>query len=351
VWLTQDECKTWTDVTANVPDLPDWGTVKCVEPSPHDAAACFLVVDNHRMDDYRPHVWKTTDHGKTWARITDGLDSGTHCHAVREDPAKKGVLYLATEDGVMVSPDAGKSWKSLQLNLPTVPVHDLQVKGDDLVLGTHGRSIWILDDLTVVREWSDSLKEKPLHLFTVRPATKWNYGGGNGATYLRNSTAPNPTRGAVIWLHLGKEPKDDVKLEVYDAKGKLVSKAKGKPEGKDDEEDDDEDQGPPRKRERTFPVKEGTNRVVWDLTHEGAEMIPGAVVDSGFPGMGIPVAPGTYTVKLTVGKESQEQKVEVKPDPRWADRLTDLASRPRRLPSWRSYRRTPARWCPTTSPR
>ena len=267
------------------------------------------------MDDYRPHVWKTADHGKTWAKITDGLDSGTHCHTVREDPAKKGVLYLGTEDGVMVSPDAGKTWKSLQLNLPTVPVHDLQVKGDDLVVGTHGRSIWILDDLTVVREWADSLKEKPLHLFTVRPVTKWQTGGGNVSSHLRNSTAANPPRGAVIWLHIGKEPKDDVTLEVFDAKGKLVSKAKGKPDGKDDEEDD-EDQGPPTKRERTFPVKEGTNRVVWDLTHEGADMIPGAVVDSGNPSMGVPVAPGMYTVKLTVGKESQEQRVEVKPDPR-----------------------------------
>jgi photosystem II stability/assembly factor-like uncharacterized protein len=326
VWLSKDECKTWTDVTANVPDLPDWGTVKCVEPSPHDPATCFLVVDNHRMDDYRPHVWKTTDYGAKWDKITDGLDGGTHCHAVREDPAKKGVLYLATEDGVMVSPDAGKTWKSLQLNLPTVPVHDLQVKGDDLVLGTHGRSIWILDDLTVVREWADSLKEKPLHLFTVRPATKWYLGGGNVSSHLRTSTAPNPPRGAVVWFHLGKEPTDDVTLEVFDAKGKLVSKAKGKPEGKEDKEDDDEDQGPPTKRERTFPVKEGTNRVVWDLTHEGAEIIPGAVVDSGSPTMGVPAAPGTYTVKLTVGKESREQKVELRPDPRWADRLTDSAS-------------------------
>ena len=97
-------------------------------------------------------------------------------------------------------------------------------------------------------------------------------------------------------------------------------------------------------------MKEGTNRVVWDLTHEGADMIPGAVVDSGNPSMGIPVVPGTYTVKLTVGKQSQEQKVEVKPDPRWADRLADSASEAKAAASWRSYRRTPAKWCPTTSP-
>jgi photosystem II stability/assembly factor-like uncharacterized protein len=323
VWLTKDDCKTWTDLTANVLDLPDWGTVKCVEPSPHDAGAAFLVVDNHRMDDYRPHVWKTTDFGKTWQPITDGLDTGTHCHAVREDPKKKGVLYLGTERGVMVSPDAGKTWKSLQLNLPTVPVHDLQVKGDDLVVGTHGRSIWILDDLTVIREWTDSVKEKPLHLFPVRPVTRWGTGGGAVSSHLRTSTAPNPTRGAVVWFHLAKLPKgkDAVKLEVFDAKGKVVSKATGKPEGKTDDkdEDNDEDEGPQKKKERTFPLKEGTNRAVWDLTHEGAETIPGAVADSGNPGQGVPAAPGTYTIKLTAGKHSQEQKVEVKPDPRWVN--------------------------------
>jgi photosystem II stability/assembly factor-like uncharacterized protein len=318
VWVTRDDCKTWTDVTANVPDLPDWGTVQGLDASPHDAGTCYLVVDNHRMDDYRPHVWKTTDFGKTWKTITDGLDSGVHCHAVREDPKKKGLLYLGTEHGVMVSPDAGKTWRSLQLNLPTVPVHDLVVKGDDLVLGTHGRSIWILDDLTVVREWTDSLKDKPAHLFTVRPTTKWYLGGGSVSSHLRTSTAPNPSTGAVVWFHLGKEPKGKVTVEILDAKGNLVARAKGEPEGKGkkDEDEDDEDEGPPPKKERKFTVQEGTNRFVWDLTHDGAEVIPGAVVDSGNPGRGVPAAPGTYTVKLTVGKQTLEQKVEVKPDPR-----------------------------------
>ena len=317
VWVTKDECKTWTDVTANVPDLPDWGTVQGLEGSPFDAGTAYLVVDAHRMDDYRPHVWKTTDFGKTWGKITDGLDAGVHCHALREDPKKKGLLYLATERGVMVSPDGGKSWKSLQLNLPTVPVHDLQVKDDDLVVGTHGRSIWILDDLTVVREWSDAMKDKPVHLFTARPATRWQYGGGNVASYLRSSTAPNPTTGAVLWFHIAEKTKGDVALEIRDAKGDLVAKAKGKLGEKDgDKKDNDEDQGPPTKRERKIEVKAGANRYVWDLTHDGADIIPGAVVDSGFPGQPIPAAPGMYTLKLTVGTATQEQNVEVKPDPR-----------------------------------
>jgi photosystem II stability/assembly factor-like uncharacterized protein len=324
VWLTRDDCKTWTDLTANVPDLPDWGTVQCVEPSPFDAAAAYLVVDNHRMDDYRPHVWRTTNFGKTWARITAGLDPGVQCHAVREDPKKKGQLYLATERGVMLSPDAGRTWKSLQLNLPTVPVHDLVVKGDDLVVGTHGRSIWILDDLTPLREESKS--GEPAHLFGVRPATKWYYGGGRVSSHLRASTAPNPPRGAVIWYSLKEQPKEPVKLEILDAKGTVVATARHasgrrKPAEKDAHENDDEDEDRPHagKAERKLDAKAGLNRFVWDMTHDGAETIPGAQSDAGNPGMHVPVSPGTYTVRLTVGKQSREQKVEVKPDPRVLD--------------------------------
>jgi hypothetical protein len=200
------------------------------------------------------------------------------------------------------------------------------VKDDDLVVGTHGRSIWILDDLTVVREWADAMKDKPLHLYTARPAVKWNYGGGNVASYLRSSTAANPATGAVVWFHVAEKTKGDVTLEVRDTKGELVAKAKGKIGEKDgDKKDDDEDQGPPGKRERKIEAKVGANRYVWDLTHDGAEIIPGAVVDSGFPGQPIPAAPGTYTLKLTVGTAAAEQKVEVKPDPRLAAAEEKLA--------------------------
>ena len=316
VHLTLDGGKTWKDLTANIPDLPDWGTVTCIEPSPHDAATAFLVVDNHRMDDYRPHVWKTTDTGKTWVRITDGLDAGTHCKVVREDPKKKGQLYLGTERGIQFSADAGKTWKSLQLNLPTVPVHDLQVKDDDLVVGTHGRALWILDDLAVVRTWADVLKRKPLHLFPASPATKWNTGGGGEITgHHRGSSAPNPDNGAVIWYHLGQALKDDLLMEIRNAEGVLVAVGKGKPK-KDDEDDEKEDDEDDQKKERKLPVKLGLNKFVWDFTHDGADTIPGAKVDSGNPGTGIPVSPGKYTVKLALGKDVQTTTVEVLPDAR-----------------------------------
>jgi hypothetical protein len=325
VHVTRDDCKTWTDVTANVPGLPDWGTVTCVEASPHDAGTAFLVIDNHRMDDYRPYVWKTTNFGQTWTAITGGLDPATHCKAVREDPKKKGLLYLGTERGVMVSTDAGKNWTSLQLNLPTVPVHDLVVKGDDLVVGTHGRSIWILDDLTAVRETTDAIKAKVAHLFTARPATKWHLGGGNVSSHLRGSTAPNPANGAAIWFQLAKDPTADVTLDILDAKGNVVARAKAKPSPgpKPGETSDEPAAGEydraPAKRERKLEAKAGLNRFVWDQTHDGAEVIPNARVDSGNPAAGVPVSPGKYTAKLTANGQTLTTEIEVKPDPRYLD--------------------------------
>jgi photosystem II stability/assembly factor-like uncharacterized protein len=323
VWVSQDDCKTWTDLTANVPELPDWGTVECIEPSPHDAGTAYLVVDNHRMDDYRPHVWKTTDFGKTWTRITVGLDAGTHCNAVREDPKKKGQLYLGTERGIMISTDGGGSWASLQLNLPTVPVSDLQVKDSDLVVGTHGRSIWILDDLTVVRNWKPANANKPARLYDVQPATKWALGGG-GIFPNRSTSTRNPDYGAVVWYHLKDEPKEDLTLEVLNAAGKVIATAEQKakkdkgsggreaPESEEDDEDDDDQD----KKARKMTADKGLNKFVWDFTHDGADTIPGAKVDAGNPGMDIPAAPGKYTVKLTVGKQTQTTAVEVKADPR-----------------------------------
>jgi hypothetical protein len=321
--VSQDDCKTWTDLTANVPELPDWGTVECIEPSPHDAGTAYLVVDNHRMDDYRPHVWKTTDFGKTWTRITVGLDAGTHCNAVREDPKKKGQLYLGTERGIMISTDGGGSWASLQLNLPTVPVSDLQVKDSDLVVGTHGRSIWILDDLTVVRNWKPANANKPARLYDVQPATKWALGGG-GIFPNRSTSTRNPDYGAVVWYHLKDEPKEDLTLEVLNAAGKVIATAEQKakkdkgsggreaPESEEDDEDDDDQD----KKARKMTADKGLNKFVWDFTHDGADTIPGAKVDAGNPGMDIPAAPGKYTVKLTVGKQTQTTAVEVKADPR-----------------------------------
>ena len=166
VHVTRDGGQGWTNVTAGIPGMPEWGTVAAIEPSPFDAAVAYLVVDAHRMDDARPYLWKTADYGKTWKSLAGGLPRDVYLHAVREDPKKKGLLYAGTERGVVYSPDDGATWKDLKLNLPTVAVHDLVVKDDDLVVGTHGRSIFILDDLTALREWSrdvEAARRAPLH--------------------------------------------------------------------------------------------------------------------------------------------------------------------------------------------
>ncbi len=309
VHLTRDNCKMWVDVTANVPDLPDWGTVECVEPSPHAADTAYLVVDNHRQGDFRPHVWRTEDFGATWQTITAGLDPGVHANVVREDPKRKGLLYLGTERGVMLSRDAGKTWQKFQHNLPTVPVHDLQVKGDDLVVATHGRSLWILDDLATVRRPAPA--DAVAHLWPVAPATRWQFPGAGNVGRFREPGTDNPPAGAVAWFHLKEAPgKSPVTVVVTTAAGKPVVSYTGKAKVAEAGEDDD---GPPK---REFEAAAGLNKFVWDLTHQGADVIPGAKVDAGNAGHGVPVVPGKYNLTLTAAGKTVTQPFEVRPDPR-----------------------------------
>jgi hypothetical protein len=220
----------------------------------------------------------------------------------------------------MHSLDSGKTWKPLQLNLPTVPVHDLIVKGDDLVLATHGRSIWILDELTPVRETTTGVRNKPAHLFPPTPAIRWRVSwGGPTSEYLPHTAGQNPSEGSTIWFHLGQSFKGEAKLEILDSKGTVIAIASGKydptaPPAADPPDEEDED-GPPK---RKLEPKPGLNQFVWDLTHDGATVISGARVDSGAAGTHIPVAPGTYTIRLTASGQKLTQTIDVKADPRWS---------------------------------
>ena len=321
VHVTRDGGKTWTNVTANVPGLPEWGTVAALEPSPFDAAVAYLVVDAHRMDDARPHLWKTADYGKTWKSLAAAMPKGVYLHAVREDPKKKGLLYAGTERGVAYSPDDGATWKELKLNLPTVAVHDLVVKDDDLVVGTHGRSIWILDDLTALREWSKDVEASTAHLFTARPAVRWRYDGPISSQV--KSPGQNPPVGAVLQYWLKDEPSGDVVLEILDEKGGLVRKLSSRkiePETPPDDPDAAEDEN----AKKALPKRAGLQRAVWDLRHEGATKIRAAKIDSGDPAEGPMVLPGTYTLRLTVGGQSLTTPVEVRLDPRVTVSRADL---------------------------
>lgn len=325
VHLTEDGGKSWKNVTAAIPGLPEWGTVSMIEPSRFDAGTAYLVVDAHRLDDMRPYVWKTADLGKTWKRLDGGLPRDAYLHAVREDPTRKGLLYLGTERGVAFSRDDGATWSSLKLNLPTVAVHDLAVKDGSLVVGTHGRSIWIFDDLALVREPLPSPAPRDgFYLFPVPEAVRWELRGGPADVW----TGQNPPRGArfYYWLDkawLEKEPKGDVTLEVLDAAGTLVttlsSKAK-EPTGAYEyvKEEREQLQG------LALPKGAGVQRAVWNLSWEGAEMIPKGILDSGYPGSGPEAVPGNYTVRLTVDGKTATAPLVLRPDPRLQVSQADL---------------------------
>jgi hypothetical protein len=318
VHVTTDDGKTWKNVTAAMPGFPEWGTVSMIEPSPFDAGTAYVVVDAHRLDDMKPYLYATTDTGQTWKRIDGELPQDVYLHAVREDPKKRGQLYLATERGVMYSPDHWQNWRPLQLNLPTVAVHDLQVKDDALVVGTHGRSIWILDDLLPIRQYDTRVAEAPLHLFAPQDAIRWRYGSANWGT---RGTFPNPPHGALIYYALKDEEKGDLKIEILDSRNRVVrtlTSTAPQPMGSGDFESADD------YKDEALARGAGVQRAVWDLEYEGATKIQGGRIDTGDPREGPRVPPGTYTVRLTAGGRTLTAPLKVVADPRGDLSQTDL---------------------------
>jgi photosystem II stability/assembly factor-like uncharacterized protein len=317
VHVTRDGGKNWDNVTAGLKGLPAWATVIGIEASHFDAAAAYVVVDAHKLDDRRPYLYKTADFGKTWKSITGGgagaLPADASLRVLREDPKRRGLLYLGGERGLSVSWDGGATWTPMRLNLPTVTVTDIHVKDGDLVLGTNGRSLWILDDLTPLRAMGLSPPDKDLVLFPPRNAIRYRY----HATLERGgvlSPGANPPRGAVLHYWLGKKPKGDLRLEVFDAKGRLVNAftSKKPPEEPKDEGDYSEE----KYKILVPPAAPGLQRVVWDLRWRGADLIKGAKLDGGEPKAGPLVNPGVYTLKLTADGQTASARLEVLHDPR-----------------------------------
>ena len=319
VHVTRDGGKSWKNVTDALPGAPREGTISVIEPSSFDAATAYVVIDNHRLDDPKPYVYKTGDYGASWQPLHAGLPPDIYLHVVREDPARRGQLYLGTERGVMFSNDDGNTWKTLQLNLPTVAVHDLVVKGDDLVVGTHGRSIWILDDLQPVREMTPQLASRDVHLLASPDAFRWRRGARNwGSGY---GSFSNPPLGASIYYFLKEKPKGELKIEILDASGRLVRGLSSvpRPSDKSDDEDDTE-----TLKKAALPVEPGLHRAEWDLHWEGARKIQGAKIDFGNPSEGPLAVPGAYSVRLIVDGTTQTTPLVVKPDPRGTLSAADL---------------------------
>jgi photosystem II stability/assembly factor-like uncharacterized protein len=311
VHVTHDGGKNWTNVTPK--ELPEWGTVVCIEPSPFDAETALVVVDAHRLDDMRPYLFRTADGGKTWKRLGADLPQDVYLRVVRFDPQKKGLLYLGSDRGLAFSRDDGATWTPLKLNFPTVAVCDLVVKGDDLVVGTSGRSIWILDDLTPLREMGPGVLEKPAFLFPAPPVYRYLWGGALEEEQRRGVGA-NPPVGAAINYHLKAKPKGDIQLEVLDARGQVVVRFSSKEEEKEPE--DVGDYSEEKDKKLILPLEPGLHRIHWNLRYEGAQPIKKAKVDSGKPREGPLVLPGTYTLRLTVDGQVLTTPLEVRFDPR-----------------------------------
>jgi photosystem II stability/assembly factor-like uncharacterized protein len=321
VQITRDAGKDWSNVTPK--DLPEWGRVSLIEASPHDPGTAYVAVDRHQSDDLKPYIYKTSDYGHSWTKLVNGIPDGSFVRAVREDPKKRGLLYAATENGVYVSFNDGAEWKSLRLNLPTTPVHDLVVKDNDLVVATHGRAFWILDDISPLRQFNDDVMKKDVHLYTPDAAYRIQ-AGESGEHHPSKRTGLNPPAGAVIYYYLKDVPKagTETKLEILDSSGKVIRQYSSV-----ETEPLDEPLGPDDKKpEKEIKPDAGLNRFVWDLRYEEAHRVPGYYLWEYNGGAKGPVAaPGQYQVRLTVGTDTQVAPLELKLDPRVKVSQADLA--------------------------
>jgi photosystem II stability/assembly factor-like uncharacterized protein len=316
IHITRDAGQNWVNVTPR--DLPEWSTISIIEPSSAEAGTAYVAVDRHRLDDDQPYIYATKNYGKSWSRITNGIPATAYVHSVREDPRRPSLLFAGTETGVFVSFDTGARWQPLQLNLPSSPVHDLAIHGDDLIVATHGRSFWILDDIAPLREITDAIQTEDAHLYA--PAMAIRFLGGSFPIPHGFPLGANPPDGAIIDYSLKSAPKDAIELEIQDSDGNPIRKYSSK---KKEEEKLPGEEAEPDEPADMLPTAAGLNRFAWDLHYEEATKVLGTVSWGGGTG-GPRVLPGTYQVKLRVAGKSFTSTVEVKLDPRVTTSADDL---------------------------
>jgi hypothetical protein len=344
VHVSRDDGKSWQNVTPSA--LPAWSMISQIDPSPFDPATAYVAANRYKLDDYRPYAYVTRDYGKTWRSITGNLpNDGGFVRVVREDPVRRDMLYCGTETGLYYSIDGGGRWRPLRVNrpgliadirkpdgeakgsLPLVPVTDIVVHENDLVVATQGRAFWILDDVSPLRQMTNEIGGEDAHLFKPSPASLFGGPAGGG----RNAGA-NPPFGAVVYYRLAAEPKDkdEITLEFLDAKGALIRKfsSKGDPSEEGDAAGGGEEEGGFRRgaAPAKVPAKAGLNRFAWDLRYPDAARFKGVILWGG--GLNGPtVVPGSYQVRLTVNGRSQTQPFEVRKDPRLSTTLADYQKR------------------------
>ena len=327
IYVTRDNGKTWSNVTPK--DLPPFTRISIIDASHFGAGTAYVAANRYQLDDDAPYLYKTSDYGKTWTRIDAGIDRTQFTRTIREDPERRGLLYVGTERGVWVSFDDGSHWQSLQRNLPKVPVHDLEVTQGDLVAATHGRSFYILDDVSALRQLTPEIAQAPMHLFKPRAAYRVNWGGGFGGGGGReHPVGKNPPNGAVVYYTLSS-PNQKVTLDFLDAKGAVIQSFSSQLDsaGLADSVRADSikkaNKGKEPAAEGGFrrPTRPrvsntaGLNMFAWDLRYPDAVGFTNLIMWAGSTRGPIAV-PGTYSVRLTVNGKSQTQSFVLKKDPR-----------------------------------
>ncbi|HLJ73414.1 MAG TPA: glycosyl hydrolase, partial [Thermoanaerobaculia bacterium] len=367
VHVTRDGGTHWDNVTPPKTIMPEWIMINEIEASPFDKGAAYVAATMYKSDDFHPYLYKTTDYGKTWTKIVDGIPNNEFSRVIRSDTKKRGLLFAGTERAVYVSFDDGAHWQSLQQKLPIVPIHDMLVHDDALILATHGRGFWMLDDIEPLRQLTPDLATQTLHLFA--PAPTWRmeggggFGGGGGGARTQGSNPPN---GVIVdFLIHDQKPGTKVSLAFLGPDGKVLRELKGevqaeaakptevkggivppppappttapvKTEGGLAEQqpseqaqaaqEEEEETGGRRGRDldRLTDITNGHDRVSWNLRMPEAKRFPGLVMWSGGT-QGPRVLPGTYTVRLTVGDQPPQMATfEVKQDPRAKATPADL---------------------------
>ncbi len=327
VHVTRDGGKTWANVTPK--DMPEWIQINSIDASPHDPGTAYVAATMYKSDDFRPFLYKTTDYGKTWKKIVNGIPANHFTRVIREDPNRKGLLVAGTEFGLYISYDDGENWKPFNLNLPVTPITDLafQKRDKELVVATQGRAFYVLDDVPLLYQLNDDIKTQDAHLF--QPKDTYRFGGGRGfggGGRGAVTAGENPPGGAVVYYWLKDRPQGEITLEFLDSAGKLVKKFSSReaprPAVPSGEEGGEEGFfAPPPAR---LPAQAGMNKFVWNLRYPDATSFPGLIMWAGSV-TGPRVAPGKYQVRLTVGGKSQTQPFEVLKDPRLSTTPEDYA--------------------------
>ncbi len=302
IQFSRDGGSSWKDVSP--PDLPEWTTITAIDVSRHRPGTVYFSGERHRVSDRTAYVYKTTDYGETWQRITNGIEKNDYSWVVREDPVRQGLLYAGTETGAYISFDDGQSWQSLQRNLPPVIVMNMVVKDDDLVIATHGRGFWIMDNISALRDITPEVATAPVYLFDVAPTIR-RLRGNRGWTRIKSTdVAQNPPRGPVIDFYLAQEPAGDVVLTIMDGNGETIRRYSSKGEDRPD-----------------LHAAAGMNRFVWDMQYPGIELplsagaLPHFESDDHPPPTQPVAPPGQYTVRLTVDGRNFDKTLEILKDP------------------------------------